>query len=632
MDPTIYTFGDPFIVREALLALATIFGAGEWVDAGNGFGLGGNFLAAALIGLLGILIAGINTQAMRIDYLLTAFLIFAIAFSVTTDVNVEDIQTGDASVVANVPIGVAYIASLSSSAAYSITETVSTALQRPGSPSSVLGDEGFMNPLKELLQMRNIELKELDPYLYETILSYYRFCVGKTEQNDPTVWRMNNYLIAPNPWEFFVNTANVQNWTTIYYDDAVPGGEARGCHDVAPVMDNRMAEITGGTTDEALRYLRGAMGPEQYNIAYEMTSIESAVDLLFRSTLTSQQYMANAMLTNLHNEGEAWKIAEYGSNKAQYVATLTEAFETKAIQATTEGSIFLQYMFPLMGFIQFLFFMLPPIIAFMIIASPFQAPKLIGSYALLGVAAYGWLPIAAVINHYMQIAMANEIQYAGLDLVASGHTAITGFNSLYNSLATRLVIGSNALAASPIILAAILTLAPASIAKLAGNFSGGGSTNTSIAAPKLAENGPVFSKAALASAPVGATADTRGMFAQASMGQKDGYGNLSVARNLSSAATQQSSYASSIRSANATRVSDTASRIQSVVTQDEIEIGQRAERRDAVQSAVSAGFRNVLSNTEQEGLNSQQQKRLKQRPRPKYLATVLQIVRSTRAI
>jgi len=42
-----------------------IFNSADWFNAGNGFGMGGNLLAAALIGLIGILIAGINTQSMR---------------------------------------------------------------------------------------------------------------------------------------------------------------------------------------------------------------------------------------------------------------------------------------------------------------------------------------------------------------------------------------------------------------------------------------------------------------------------------------------------------------------------------------------------------------------------------------
>ena len=107
MDPTIYTMGDPMIVREALFALAAIFNSADWFNAGNGFGMGGNLLAAALIGLIGILIAGINTQSMRVDYLLTAFVLFGIAFGTKVNVNIEDIQTGNAAVVDDVPVGVA---------------------------------------------------------------------------------------------------------------------------------------------------------------------------------------------------------------------------------------------------------------------------------------------------------------------------------------------------------------------------------------------------------------------------------------------------------------------------------------------------------------------------------------------
>jgi hypothetical protein len=99
MDPTIYTMGDPMIVREALFALAAIFNSEDWFNPANAFGIGGNLLAAALIGLIGILIAGINSQTMRVDYLLTAFVLFADRFGVKVNVNVEDVQTGNAAVV-----------------------------------------------------------------------------------------------------------------------------------------------------------------------------------------------------------------------------------------------------------------------------------------------------------------------------------------------------------------------------------------------------------------------------------------------------------------------------------------------------------------------------------------------------
>ena len=146
---TIYTFGDPELLREALLALATIFSLVEWSDPGSAMGLGGNMLAVALIGLLAVAIAGVMKQEVRVDYLLVALILFGVAFSAKVDVNVEDIQTGDARVVADIPIGIAMVAAASSSAAASLTEITSTALQRPGATTSILTDSGFLDPLKD---------------------------------------------------------------------------------------------------------------------------------------------------------------------------------------------------------------------------------------------------------------------------------------------------------------------------------------------------------------------------------------------------------------------------------------------------------------------------------------------------
>ena len=87
---TIYTFGDPELLREALLALATTFSLTEWSDPGSALGLGGNMLAVALIGLVAIGIAGVTSQQVRVDYLLMSLILFGIMFASNVDVNVED--------------------------------------------------------------------------------------------------------------------------------------------------------------------------------------------------------------------------------------------------------------------------------------------------------------------------------------------------------------------------------------------------------------------------------------------------------------------------------------------------------------------------------------------------------------
>lgn len=591
------------IVREALFALAAIFNSADWFNPANTFGLGGNLLAAALIGLLGILIAGINSQTMRVDYLLTAFLLFAIAFGVKVDVNVEDVQTGAASTVDDVPAGVAYVASLASSASYELAQDLSTALQRPGSETSVMTADGFLNPLKVLLALRQLRVDALDPMLHQTMLAYYRYCVGKTLEQPGSTFSMRDYTNAVDPMAYLTDTTVVQNWMTVEYTEGAPEGVASECHNVAANIDARMGALTAGLDDRVEIWSARTMGSNAYNEGFTLADINDAVNTLFRAGMTGQTFMANQMLSNLHNAGEAWRLAEYGSDKAQYVATLTEAMESQRVEVASEGSIFLQMMFPLMGFFQFLFFALPPIIVLVMLAAPAAAVRILGFYLLFGVWAYGWVPVAAVINHYIQIAIQNDIQFARDALVGSGYTAILGFDSLYNVVATKLTIGANALASVPVILGAILTATPFAISNIAGRMAGGAKINTSGAAPSLISNGPVMQRAALGGAPVGSVMGAGGRFVAPSSGQRMAYQSINWSSSVGQSiegARQRSSEASSVYQAASQRV---AGQVRQVMTGNELEQSQRrrieASMRstlgNAYENSVDAGTRRSLS-------------------------------------
>jgi conjugal transfer mating pair stabilization protein TraG len=594
MDPTIYTMGDPMIVREALFALAAIFNSTDWFNPANAFGMGGNLLAAALIGLLGILIAGISTQTMRVDYLLVAFVLFGIVFAVKVDVNVEDIQTGNAATVDDVPAGVAYVAALASSASYELAQDLSTALQRPASETSVLTADGFLNPLKVLLALRQLRLEALDPSLHRTMLAYYRYCVGKTLEQPASTFSMRDYTNAVDPMAYLTDPALVMNWLTVEYTEATPEGIARGCHTVAANINARMGALTAGLDDRVEIWSSRQLGSNAYNEGFTLADINTAVSSLFRAGLDAQTFMSRQMLSNLHNAGEAWRIAEYGSDKAQYVATLTEAMESHRVEVATEGSIFLQMMFPLMGFFQFLFFALPPIIVLVMLAAPAAAVRILGFYLLFGVWAYGWIPIAAVINHYIQIAIQNDIQFARDSLVGSGYTAILGFDSLYNVVATKLTIGANALASVPVILGAILTATPFAISNLAGRMAGGTKVNTSVAAPSLLSNGPVMQRAALASAAVGSVVSGGGSVLAASSLQRSAYGGVNWGSTLGKsveAAETRASNARTQQSAASQRVFDT---VRSVMTSSEIESGQKRRLETSMQRSLGTAYKDSV--------------------------------------
>jgi hypothetical protein len=523
---TIYTFGDPELIREVLLALATVFNLVDWHDAGSAMGLGGNFLAMALIGLVAVAIAGVTGQNLRIDYLLVALILFGLMFSSKTDVNVEDIQTGDAAVVGDVPIGIALVASASSSAAASLTETVGTALQTPGRETSLLTDNGFLNPLRTLKGLQDVKMEELDTYLFQSMMTYYRFCVGRTRETSPGQFDMNQFLTTESPVTYMTNTANVGNWSTTYYSAANPAGTPTGCHAAAGLIRTRLYEIADGTTPEVEGYLRRVMGAKLYNQGFDNADIGTSVDLLFRGALTAQEFMANLFIRNMYNQMEALTTAEYGSNETQYVAQVTQAFEDKKTGAATEGSSFLQYMFPLMSFFQFLFFGIAPFIALVMVASPFTSAKVLGGYLLFGVWAYSWMPIAAIINHYMEISLQNHLSFSEVDLSNTGYTAILGFDDVYNLASTKLAIGSQALAATPVIVAAILSAGVFSITNMAKGLSQAGNANrvdTSLFSPKLGQNAPLVSVGGRFSAVTGTNMGEFGVSGAASAEQRERY-------------------------------------------------------------------------------------------------------------
>lgn len=609
---TIYVFGDPMLLREVLLALSTIFNLVDWNDAGSAFGLGGNFLAMALIGLTAIAIAGVTSQQVRVDYLFVALLLFAVMFAAKTNVNVEDIQTGDAAVVADVPIGIAVIASASSSAARSLTETVEVALQRPGSETSLLTADGFMDPLRTVLRISSTDPADLDSYLYRSMMEFYRICIGRTREMNPGTFEMDDFLNDPAPLTFMTTNANFVNYSTIYYDDANPGGVAMSCVNAAAAIRARAEAIADGTSGELEAYLRRAMGSKLYNTDFEQADIDDAVDILFRGSLSGQEFMSSVFVRNLYNEMEALAQAEYGTNTTQYVAQVTQAFEEKSLGAAIEGTTFLNYMFPMMTFFQFLFFAIAPFIALIMVASPFTSGKLLGSYLLFGVWAYSWMPVAAIINHYMEISLQNNLEYAGVLISGTGYTAILGFDDFYNIVKTKLAIGSQALAATPVIVGAILSATVFAISNLSKGMAKAGNadrTDTSMLRPRLAQNGPLVNTGGRASFAAG-TVSSSGDSGAVSDAQKAAYEQLGF-RNAGQ--TIQSAGASAVKTASSefsSAVTSGAETIRSLTKDVGLSESLRQNFSTARSDAISQALNKEFGNDFTSGLSGSQRNSL----------------------
>lgn len=635
---TIYTFGDPELLREVLLALATIFSLVEWSDPGSALGLGGNMLAVALIGLLAVGIAGLTSQQVRVDYLLISLILFGVMFATKVDVNVEDIQTGESAVVADIPVGIASVAAAASSAARSLTETTSLALQRPGSTTSVITQGGFLDPLKILLALRYQSISALDENAHKSLLEYYKICVGRTMELAPGQFDMDEYLTVQDPMTYLFGPAplRVVNFSTTYYNDVNPGGIAQSCHVTAGLLRADIEGLAGGGNDALEASFVRSMGTENYNTAYDLGDIDTATTIVTRAGITGQELMSRLFLRNFHNTGEAWRLSEYGTNQALYVATMTDAFEGQRTNAATEGTVFLQFMIPLMSFFQFLFFSLAPFVALVMIASPFSSAKVLGLYLLFGVWSYSWMPIAAIINHYMEISLQNMFEFAGTGALGTGYTALAGFDDLYNQIGTKMAIGSNALASVPIITASILSGSVFGISSGLSKLSQAGNaakTNTGLAAPSIAQGSPVASIGGRSTTPAGFVfgGGIGTQLGQASNQQAAAFGDsqfrsvgsaqISAASSLRSSA--QESYSAGtdrgLRTLNDTikdggfgstlsssyQASSTASLKQSVAKNFGAEAGESLTTNQASQLAASLNLPAFVANARQEDSRTQ---------------------------
>lgn len=607
---TIYTFGDPELLREALLALATIFGLVEWWDPGSAMGLGGNMLAVALIGLLAVGIAGVTSQEVRVDYLLMALVLFGIGFSSKTDVNVEDIQTGDSFVVADIPIGVAAVAAAASSAARSLTETTGTAIQRPGVTTSVLTADGFLDPLRTLYALRTLSVQELDPYVHKSMLEFYKICIGLTLVNDPTLFNIDDFRRDGDPLAYMLDPSRFINYTVTYFSDADPVGTPVSCTVAATNIGAAVDTLTTAGSNEAEAKLRLALGEKLYNTAFDFADLDDYSNIVTRGLYAGQDFMQAVLMRNFINQGEAWRLAEYGTNQAQYVATVTGALEQQRVNTATEGTIFLQFMFPLMTFFQFLFFSLAPFIALIMIASPFTAGKTLGGYFLFGVWTYLWMPIAAVINHYIQINIGNALEFSDVAAVGMEYTAIAGMDDFYNQLATKLTIGANALASTPVIAGAILFLSFQGLTALGKQFAQAGNANrnnsVSISSPQVGQNGPLVAAAGVGSFGEGTKFARGGRAEFGSSQQRTAYGFVNAQGSFSTGVSSAQSATDSALYRHGESTSYASRTINQALQTGSVGQSRTSNISSAVESSVRSALRGVLSDQEAQQLSGNQ--------------------------
>ncbi len=507
MDFTIYTLGDVESFRAALTAISMLFNSSNtegWVSDGSDIGLGYMAALAILIGLTFMLFRGVYTLKFELGQLLVAIIVYAIMFVPKFSVNIEDYYTGVVQRVDDVPLGIALPGSVISTMTREITMQFNTAFSTVDGNYMSISSNGFLTPLKILNQLRygSATLPQLDPNLATSLKWFLIDCTaGRPEFNE------NIIRSEKNPMTYLLTTAQVADirGLTTYYNMANPGGRTVTCQDA----------ITNITADLDTFYSGTSIGASTAN-----PSGLSKFSRLLSMRTKGAKVTTNGGFTQADYEDAFIKLAGLSGDEAKAFAitSLTSGIITKArncansssseadlarclplIQASYQyeedsaasGTMFQRTMLHSMSIMLFLFYCFAPIVALLILMLGQQGLKILGGYMIFGVWTQSWLPVATIINYFIQNKVSTEFAKFGGD--PSRMMTISESPALYDMLSTNVAIASDLMAATPILSLALLTGSFFALTGVASRISGKDYYDEKVNSPAMVASAPVAS-------------------------------------------------------------------------------------------------------------------------------------------
>ena len=487
MNFTIYSLGDLSVFRSALNAVAMLFNpanpdAGLWVSAGNSFGVGTGVYLGMLVALLVALYQAAMSGRVDLKPVLMPLMVYTLMVVPKADVQIEDVYEGKVAKVDNVPIGIAIPGSVISSIAWQVTQSFETVFSTvDGSYSSMSSDNGFVTPLKLLNSLRSApgSVNGAFPYLTRSLQELTINClVGREE------FKENLYRQSTNPISYALTAAGSVSGLTVYYSDATPSGIAKSCADAAELIKTDADSLfkpfpssAGIINPKGLKTIeifmnagigsgKGADGKEPFR--YE--DYEKAYTALVHST--AEQAKNFVLLSTLEPHISA---AAYCAPEAANVADLARcmpfasATEQWREDAAASGAFFSKIMVNGMNIMIFLSYVLFPM---MVIAIMLLGPKGVqaaGAYAMFTISTQMWLPVAAVINYFIQLQVMNEISaFGGQDLLLNAYNAPL----FYEKVSTKLALASDMIGAIPLLCMSIFTGSMFATTRIAERWGG----------------------------------------------------------------------------------------------------------------------------------------------------------------
>lgn len=553
MEFTIYTLGDAESFRAALTAISMIFNPSNttgWVSTTSELGMGYMAALALLVGFTLMLFKGVMTLKFELGQLLVAVIIYCIMFVPKFDVNIEDYYTGTVLRVDDVPLGIALPGSIISNMNIEISSQIDTAFSTVSGSYMDAQSTGFMTPLKILNQLRHgaATMPQLDPLLASSIKWLMIDCVAGRSQFDERKIRSE-----PNPMGYILGTitAGGVGGLTVYFDETSPAGRNTTCPDAATEIQDDLEAFYGSTNIPAST--RNPSGLSRFSRMISMRSKASNTasgggfttaeyEQAFAavagvSAEQAKQFAITSLTSGLIIKSRLCANSAFSEAELARCMPLIQASYQYEEDSAGAATMFQRTMLTSMSVMLFLFYCFAPIVALMVLMLGAQGLKVLGAYMLFGVWTQSWLPVATVINFFIQQKVTTEFAKVGLD--PTRILTIADAPALYDSIAMNVSTAADLLAATPLLTLALLTGSFFAMTGVATRMSGKDYYDEKLNAPAAMQTAPVAMATSAFSTTMGAPMFTQGLSDGPSINAGQAWSQTAQAMQATSAGLSQ---------------------------------------------------------------------------------------------
>ncbi|UTH74229.1 conjugal transfer protein TraG N-terminal domain-containing protein [Chromobacterium sp. IIBBL 290-4] len=419
MSVTVYTLGDPHVMRAALEGLAMLFGRGSvFANGASSLGLGPVAGLGLLVTLTAVLVGGVLRQQVNVHHVLLMAVAYGVAFVPTERVVVENLYAMDGGPAAvapvdGVPIAIAYTAAFASGLSREVTEELETAFSGVDGQESVLTRDGFARPLRLAQGLRQIGQRAgplLGADYVATLSSYGRYCTHDSNGNSLNYVELGRSAAVLD----YLASSPVQGYSQVWdarppYSAPYPGPSlVRTCRETAQWLRERGVQWLGSQSDDGLAFKLGVAVGAKPDCGSQCRLSPMDVDDALEQAMGNLPLSRAQILQNIVFAPLVMQALKLGSAQSADTA-YTIGLQESGARESGPGSMFRGTITYAMNICTFLFVAFAPVMAVVMLLLGLQGIQLLARYLLFGVWVYSWLPGAAIVNAYVQLSMREQL-------------------------------------------------------------------------------------------------------------------------------------------------------------------------------------------------------------------------------